>query len=320
MTDSNSAPSHSSSTGPPDYEGTDPDLLDREPGEKPRVSVSTVQVGASAAAAVTSALAASFFGVAGTLIGAAVGSIVSTIAGELYKHYLAQAGERIKGTTNVVIQRLPSEVIATTPLRHLTNPSDLPGRESLQPIGNERGDESISVPVESAGRLRQHPEGMAPLAAQNGSRVTSAPRPSPWRKPLLAMAGISAAGFLIALGLVLATETAIGHPVSGGDSGTTISRLGSNDSSKSEVKPTESVTEAPTPSDGASVDPAEPTASADPTATEGGTGSGTGEQPTEQSTDPAATDPGSVDSGSDSGDSGSGDTTGQGAAEATQAP
>jgi hypothetical protein len=217
-----------------------------------------------------------------------------------------------------VIQRIPEEVIASTPLRHLTNPSDLPGRESLQPIGDERGDESVAVPVERAGRLRQHPEGMAPLAVQNGSRTAPESRPSPWRKPLLAMAGISAAGFLIALGLVVATETAIGHPVSGGDSGTTISRLSSNDSSKSEVKPTESVTEAPTPSDGAGVDPAEPTASADPTATEGGTDSGN-EQPTEQ---PTATDPGSADSGSDSDtvDSGSGDTTGQGAAEATQAP
>ncbi len=137
MTESNQAPNQSPSSSP-DYEGADPDLPDRE-RRTPVLGVSTLQVSASAAASVTSALAASFFGVAGTLIGAAVGSIVSTIAGALYTNYLGRAGARLAATTEVVIQRIPSEVISTTPLRHLTRPTDLPGRESLQPIGDERG-------------------------------------------------------------------------------------------------------------------------------------------------------------------------------------
>lgn len=347
MTDSNQAPNSSTNSGPPDYEGTDPDSSERR-SEGSRMGVSTVQVGASAAAAVTSALAASFFGVAGTLIGAAVGSIVSTIAGSLYSHYLGRAGERIKVTRDVVIQRIPSEVIATTPLRHLTNPSDLPGRESLRPIGEERGDESVEVPVEDARDLRRHPPGLAPLdqtsvlpaygsasaeaafrAAQgagrsgasgaasngaghygraaNGSQPAARPAQPLWKKPVLVMAGISFAGFLIALGIVLVTETAIGHPISGGNSGTTISNLG-NTSSDTEVTPTEKATPEPSattdaPSDQATS--AAPTASADPTAT-GGADQGTGgDQPTAESTDPAAaaTEPGA-----------------QGAAEATEAP
>jgi hypothetical protein len=344
MTDSNHAPNPSAHTGPPDYEGTDPDLPDRKK-ENSRVSVSTVQVGASAAAAVTSALAASFFGVAGTLIGAAVGSIVSTIAGSLYTHYLGRAGERIKVTKDVVIQRIPGEVIATTPLRHLTNPSALPGRESLTPIGDERGDESVAVPVEEASELLRRPEGMAPLdqtsvlpaygstageaafraaqaagrsgaagAASNGAghygpagngtaaqRPAGAPAGPAWKKPVLAMAGVSAAGFLIALGVVLATETAIGHPVSGGDSGTTISNLGNTDkTSSTEVTPTEQPTDTQTAtvapsSQATSAAPVAPTASTDPAAT-GGTDQGSTEQPSAQSTDPgaAATEPGAA--------------------------
>src|SRR4051812_13710605 len=156
MTDSNQAPNNSPNSSP-GYEGTDPDLPDRRDQQNSgsRIGVSTVQVGASAAAAVTSALAASFFGVAGTLIGAAFGSIVSTVAGALYSDYLRRAGERIKVTRSVVIQRIPGEVLATTPLRHLTRPTDLPGRQSLQPIGDERGAETVNVPVHEAAELRR---------------------------------------------------------------------------------------------------------------------------------------------------------------------
>jgi hypothetical protein len=303
MTESNQAPNQSP-PGSPDYEGADPDLPDREK-KTPVLGVSTVQVSASAAASVTSALAASAFGVAGTLIGAAVGSIVSTIAGALYTNYLGRAGERLAATREVVIQRIPGEVIATTPLRHLTRPTDLPGRDSLQPVGDERGDETVTVPVEDATRLLQHPEGMAPLNGTGPQRSPAAAPPSLWkRKPVLAMGAISGAGFLIALGLVLSAETVIGHPVSGGSSGTTFSNLGNNSSkSDDEVTPTESTTVEPTDdADGAATEeptvaPTEgeqsvPTATTDPTESADGSVPDPADQPTPESTDPgvAATD------------------------------
>jgi hypothetical protein len=310
MTDSNQAPNPSPSSSP-GYEGTDPDLPDRSDREKegPRIGVSTVQVGASAAAAVTSALAASFFGVAGTLIGAAVGSVVSTIAGALYADYLRRAGERIRVTRSVVIQRIPSEVLTTTPLRHLTRPTDLPGQQSLRPIGDERGDESVTVPVQDAAELRRHPEGMAPLDQTsvlptiNGSEASRNPVPGPpaplWKRPVVAMAAVSAAGFMIAIGIVLATETVIGHPVSGGDGGNTLSRLG-NTSSQSEIttpeKTTPSETEAPSATAEA---PVVPTPSTDPTAIGGTESEPTQESTSESTSEPTepgaeATDPGAV--------------------------
>jgi hypothetical protein len=60
--------------------------------EKPaHGGLSLIQLSGGALAAVTAAVAASFFGVAGTLTGAAVGSVISTIAAALYSNSLSRA-------------------------------------------------------------------------------------------------------------------------------------------------------------------------------------------------------------------------------------
>lgn len=59
--------------------------------EKPAGGLSVTQVSGGALAAVTAAVAASFLGVGGTLIGAAVGSVISTIAAALYSNSLTRA-------------------------------------------------------------------------------------------------------------------------------------------------------------------------------------------------------------------------------------
>ncbi len=58
--------------------------------------LSAAQVAASALAAGTSAFAASTLGVAGTLIGALVGSLIATIASAVYSHSLRRAGQRLR--------------------------------------------------------------------------------------------------------------------------------------------------------------------------------------------------------------------------------
>ncbi|WP_263657389.1 hypothetical protein [Nonomuraea gerenzanensis] len=65
-------------------------------GEQRKFELSMPQVLGSALAAVTAAVAASYLGVAGTVIGAAVVSVASTIATAVYTHYLKQTGERVK--------------------------------------------------------------------------------------------------------------------------------------------------------------------------------------------------------------------------------
>jgi phage tail tape-measure protein len=70
---------------------TDPDLRapasstrEESTREKNEGQLSALQVAAGALAAVSAAVAASFFGVAGTVIGAAVASVVSTVGAAVY--------------------------------------------------------------------------------------------------------------------------------------------------------------------------------------------------------------------------------------------
>src|SRR3712207_4577894 len=77
---------------------TDPDV--RTPGssareestrEKNEGQLSALQVAAGALAAVSAAVIASFFGVAGTVIGAAVASVVSTVGAAVYTESMRRA-------------------------------------------------------------------------------------------------------------------------------------------------------------------------------------------------------------------------------------
>jgi hypothetical protein len=60
------------------------------------MDISATQVIASVLAAVTGAVAASFLGVAGTVIGAALMSVASTAVAGIYKHGLARSRERLQ--------------------------------------------------------------------------------------------------------------------------------------------------------------------------------------------------------------------------------
>lgn len=71
-----------------------------EPADKPEktrsAGLSAVQVAASALSAVSSAVLLSFFGVAGTLIGAALASVISTVTAALYSTSLKKTNERLR--------------------------------------------------------------------------------------------------------------------------------------------------------------------------------------------------------------------------------
>ena len=68
-------------------------------------TLNPVQVAAGALAAVSSAVGASFFGVAGTLIGAALGSVNASVSTALYTESLRKTNEGIKR----VLTRRPAE-------------------------------------------------------------------------------------------------------------------------------------------------------------------------------------------------------------------
>src|SRR3954447_25039916 len=60
-----------------------------------RVAINWFQVSGSALAAVSSAVLLSTVGVAGTIIGAALGSVVVTAGGSIYSHYLEVSRQRV---------------------------------------------------------------------------------------------------------------------------------------------------------------------------------------------------------------------------------
>ena len=67
-----------------------------------RIELSATQVIASMLAAVTGAIAASYTGIAGTMIGVAVMSLASTAGAAVYKHYLGRSQERLRSAAIVI--------------------------------------------------------------------------------------------------------------------------------------------------------------------------------------------------------------------------
>ncbi|MGY1771534.1 hypothetical protein [Blastococcus sp. SYSU D00813] len=69
---------------------------DEAADEPKKTTLSPVQITAGALASVSSAVVASFFGVAGTLIGAALASVISTVTAALYTNSLSRTNERLR--------------------------------------------------------------------------------------------------------------------------------------------------------------------------------------------------------------------------------
>jgi hypothetical protein len=69
------------------------------------LQLSPVQIIAALLATLTGAILASYLGVGGTLLGAAVGSIASTTGTEIYRHYLRRSQERLKAAGEVLRHR-----------------------------------------------------------------------------------------------------------------------------------------------------------------------------------------------------------------------
>lgn len=79
-----------------------------------KLSLSATQVAASGLAAVSATVAASFFGVAGTVIGAALGSVISVVGSAVYSYSIRQTRQRVRqGLDVAVAQRFSLDHPAT---------------------------------------------------------------------------------------------------------------------------------------------------------------------------------------------------------------
>lgn len=143
---------------------------DERPERKRRLfeDVSAVQVVATAAAAVTSMLLSSYIGIAGSIIGVAVASVVSTLAASLYKKFLADSAEKIK---ELPVVANPSSALAhVLPGHHECQAEDgrIKACDEAEPAADER---ASSQPTEA---LAAGAGGSTLVAADGGATRGSA--------------------------------------------------------------------------------------------------------------------------------------------------
>src|SRR4051812_13905924 len=201
------------------------------------LGLSLTQIAGGALAAVTAAVAASFFGVAGTLTGAALGSVVSSIGAAIYSTSLSRAAR----VSRVLVVR-PGGLQAPDPA---VVPPPVTGDPSVVAV----------APATPSGSP-------APAHGSIWSHVR-------WR-PVALVAGLL---FVATMAFVFVTELAIGHPLSNtSGTGTTITDLGGSGSGS-----TPAPTPTPAPSGTSSAEPsAAATPTTSPTAS-GGSATGSGD-------------------------------------------
>ena len=231
--------------------------------QKRWIELSVPQLLAGALAAASAAVAASWLGVAGTVTGAVVASVVVTVSSALYSR-------PIERSSQVIRESLP--VMPVIPDRY-----------------RERDAASTETRVLGATAVDQLDRDDVTLDQQ----AEATPRRRFGRVQWSAVAVSTALTLVVGFGLLTAFEAVIGKPASsltGGDGGgSTISRIveGDSGSSSPQDKPTEP--QRPDDSGGGSDDPdptePAPTEPTDPTPTEP-----TPTQPTEP-TDPTPTEP-----------------------------
>ncbi|MFP3899361.1 MAG: hypothetical protein ACLFXM_00815 [Acidimicrobiia bacterium] len=76
----------------------------REPAPQPRLELSGTQVLASGLASLTAAVVTSFFGVAGTVIGAAVVGIVWTLGSAVYRYWIGRTQIRLQQARPIILR------------------------------------------------------------------------------------------------------------------------------------------------------------------------------------------------------------------------
>ena len=236
--------------------------------EKTRVDLNPVQVVASALAAVSSAVLLSTVGVAGTVIGAAAGSVIATVCTGIYSYSL-----------KVSRQRVAAAAQAAAMARFARG-------------GRPDGDTTQQLPTQEVERQRSEEE--------------KAARP-PWREALAALpwkwvAIVAGAVFVIAMVVILSFELLTGRAVSqltGGTSNhtdrTSLDWGGSKSTPTPSATPSGSATPTSSASPSASTSPSEsatpsetPTESATPSDTASPSESVTGTPSTTATASPSS--------------------------------
>jgi hypothetical protein len=258
---------------PPPASDKGPDVSRQGP------EISAAQVAGSALAAVSAAVIASFLGVGGTIIGAALGSIVASVGGAVYSHSFKRAGDRLGETRVLTVVTRPHHA------RALPGPGDVPvieepgsdpGEPAYAASGAdptaqlELGEVAVGEGAHGAGALSEGAlsegaEGGGASGAAEPERTGLFPPPGgqvPRRLSWKGAVALTVVAFVLAIAAIEVVELVIGRPISGGSGGTTITKLVKPSTSKPKVrKPT------PSPSSTTPVSTPSTTSTTTPTST-----------------------------------------------------
>jgi hypothetical protein len=180
--------------------------------DKPETqSVRMSQVMAGAMAAITAAVLGSTMGFAGTVVGAGLASVVTTVGGAVYLRSIQRTRQGVATVRDMVVARAGATSVTLVEERPATQ-TDMaqPGAPAAEP--GENTDET-----EAAARAD---------GDDSGERTEIVPAPEPVRGKLRWPALIAASVLAFVLGMMVITgvEMLRGESMSGGD-GTTVGRI-----------------------------------------------------------------------------------------------
>lgn len=163
-----------------------------EQDRKPRLNLTTTQVAASALAACCASVVASYLGVAGTVIGAAVGSVVATTGAAIWAHLFRTGGDKIKQT--LLVNGEPVEVDVDRADAEAASPAAVPaGRFYGTEAESATETADLWHPKTPTGETRvitdETARASAPVPALVGPRIE---RIKKYRKPMSIAAAIIA--------------------------------------------------------------------------------------------------------------------------------
>lgn len=246
-------------------------MIEKKEGGGERTGLKPAQVAASALAAVTAAFLGSTLGVTGTVVGAGLASVITSVGSELYLRSLHKTKEAARRT------RKAAAFVADSRLRHqqtrrieppptrLVNPlrrADDPTRRADDPTVRVVPGEQPTVRLPRPGQpLHATAPGPVPPATRVAERMPAESKRPWWKSPWTVGAGMGVLAFVIGMLVITGIETVTGHTLSGGQ-GTTLNQLsggGGRMAPPTGAHPTPeqtpSVTETPTTKEPAVVSP-----------------------------------------------------------------
>jgi hypothetical protein len=179
----------------------------------PKLDIDWLKTIAGALAAVSSAVLLSTLGAAGTIIGAALGSVIATVGGALYSQGLARSRERLAQAQSLALRRVG---IAQAEVRRANRHQ---GDDPAVDAHLAHADERLGEAKAELGAIADEP----PAVGWRERLVVL-----PWKRISLVAAGL----FVTAILAITAFELLAGESVSSitggtdGDGGPTITRIG----------------------------------------------------------------------------------------------